>query len=160
MVHGRIVHGLMHPEMGHIRVPHDRSQDPFAGCCPFHGDCLEGLAAGPAIEARWGVPARQLPAEHEAWRLEARYLALGLANWVCSLSPKRFVLGGGVSEQAHLFPMIRAELQRILNGYIRAEEILDGIDRFVVPVQLGPRAGVLGALVLAQQAAAACGQAQ
>jgi fructokinase len=150
---GRVLHGLVHPEMGHIRVPHDRARDPFAGCCPFHGDCLEGLASGPAMEARSGVPARQLPGDHEAWRLEAHYLALGLANWVCSLSPERFVLGGGVMEQRQLLPFIREELLRLLNGYIRATEILDRIDTFVVPAQLAPRSGVLGALVLAERAA-------
>src|SRR5690349_773711 len=78
MVHGRLLHGLAHPEMGHIRIPHDRGRDPFPGCCPYHGDCLEGLACGPAIEARWGCPAATLPREHPAWALEAHYLALAL----------------------------------------------------------------------------------
>lgn len=147
IVHGRVLHGLMHPEMGHIRIPHDRVEDPYAGHCPFHGDCLEGLACGPAIEARWHKPARELPAGHEAWELEARYLALALNTWVCTLSTKRFVLGGGVMSQAHLFPLIRAELDHILNGYIRVP------GDFIVPPELGSRAGVLGALVLAEQAA-------
>jgi len=146
LVDGRVLHGLMHPEMGHIRVPHDTAQDPFPGCCPFHGDCLEGLASGPAMQARWGSPARELPPAHAAWRLEARYLALGLANWACSLSPKRFVLGGGVMDQRQLFPMIEQELARLLNGYIRTP------DEYVAPAALGSRAGVLGALVLAEQA--------
>ncbi|HLK63486.1 MAG TPA: ROK family protein [Bryobacteraceae bacterium] len=154
MVHGRILHGLLHPEMGHIRIPHNCSQDPYPGGCPFHGDCLEGLASGPAMEARWGVRAQELPIEHPAWRLEAHYLALGLANWVCTLSPRRIVMGGGVMQQAHLFPLIRAELLRILNDYIQAPEITARPDSFVVPPQLGSHAGVLGALALGQAAIA------
>lgn len=150
MVHGRLLHGLTHPEMGHIRVPHDWSRDPYRGGCPYHGDCLEGLASGPAMEARWQLSARDLPPDHPAWTLEARYLALGLANWVCTLSPQRIVLGGGVMQQAQLFPMIRQELGHILGGYIQAPEILNHRDTFVVPPQLGSRAGVLGALAMAQ----------
>ena len=150
---GRVVHGLVHPEMGHIRIPHDTARDPYAGICPYHGDCLEGLASGPSMEARWGKPAAGLPPEHPAWALEAHYLALGLANYVCTLSPRRIVLGGGVMQQPHLFDLVRAELLQILNGYIQATEILEHADDFVVPPLLGSRAGVLGALVLAEQAA-------
>ncbi len=150
---GRVIHGLLHPEMGHIRIPHDVERDPFPGRCPYHGDCLEGLASGPAMEARWGNPAELLPADHEAWDLEARYLSLALATWVCTLSPRRIVLGGGVMTQAGLFPRIRRELARLLNGYIEARELQDGLDAYVVPPLLGGRAGVLGALILAEQAA-------
>jgi fructokinase len=153
MVHGRILHGLMHPEMGHIRVPHNLSRDPYPGGCPYHDDCLEGLASGPAMEARWGVPGRDLPANHRAWTLEARYLALGLANWVCTLSPQRILLGGGVMQQTQLFPIIRKDLAQILNGYIQAPEITEQRESFVAPPQLGSRAGVLGALALAEGAA-------
>jgi fructokinase len=149
---GRVVHGMLHPEMGHIRIPHDTARDPFHGCCPYHGDCLEGLASGPAIEARWGVAGRELPPGHPAWELEARYLALGIATWVCTLSPQRIVMGGGVMQQPHLFPLIRKELACILNGYIRATEILEGLDSYVVPPVLGSRSGVLGALVLGELA--------
>jgi fructokinase len=152
IVDGRVLHGLMHPEMGHFRIPHDLVADPYPGCCPYHGDCLEGLASGPAIEARWGVPAQRLPADHAAWALEARYLALALTALICTLSPRRIVLGGGVMEQPQLFPMIRRELARLLNGYIRKSELIEGLDAYVVPPQLGVRAGVLGALVLAEQA--------
>jgi fructokinase len=152
MVDGQLLHGLMHPEMGHIRVPHDRVQDPYPGCCPFHGDCLEGLASGPAIQARWGMNASEFPQDHAGLALEASYLALGLTNWVCTLSPQRIVLGGGVTQQKQLFPLVRAELLRLLNGYIQAPDITEGSDRFVVPAMLGARAGVLGALVLAEQA--------
>jgi fructokinase len=148
-----VLHGLMHPEMGHIRIPHDRAQDPFEGCCPFHLDCLEGLASGPAMQARWGKPPRELPPDHPGIELEARYLALGLANWVCTLSPQRIVMGGGVMQQDRLFPIIREELLRLLNGYIEAREITDCAAQYVVPAALGRRAGVLGALVLAEEAA-------
>jgi fructokinase len=152
IVHGKVLHGLMHPEMGHIRIPHDIAKDPYSGQCPFHGDCLEGLACGPAIEQRWGRAANELPLDHPAWSLEAHYLALALNAWVCTLSTKRFVLGGGVMNQPHLFPLVRQELVRILNGYIQVKELTDGLDEFVVPPKLGSRAGVLGSLVLAEQA--------
>src|SRR5258705_6640293 len=93
LVGGKLVHGLVHPEMGHMRVPHDPVADPYRGICPFHGDCLEGLASGPAIEQRWGSRAEQLPADHPAWRLEARYLAAGVVNIICTLSPRRVIMG-------------------------------------------------------------------
>jgi fructokinase len=141
---GRLLHGLMHPEMGHIRIPHDPQQDPFPGACPFHGDCLEGLASGPAIQKRWGMPAKGLPSDHPAWQLEARYLALAVANFVFTVSPARVILGGGVMDQVQLFAMIRTELAEILNGYILLPE------PFVVPPGLGNRSGVLGALALAE----------
>ncbi|HXJ40510.1 MAG TPA: ROK family protein [Bryobacteraceae bacterium] len=149
---GQLLHGLVHPEMGHIRIPHDSTVDPFAGTCPFHGDCLEGLAAGPAIEARWGKPAAALPPNHPAWALEARYLALAVANFVFTLSPERVILGGGVMGQNFLFPMIRQELCAILNSYIQAPQVLHGMDDFVVPPGLGDRSGILGALALAERA--------
>jgi fructokinase len=152
IVNGRVLHGLVHAEMGHIRVPHDRPRDPFDGACPFHGDCLEGLASGPAIQARWGLSPRELPASHPGVALEAHYLALGLANWVCTLSPQRIVLGGGVMHVQQLFPLIRQELLSLLNGYVQAREITECVDYYVVPAQLGPRAGVLGGLVLAEDA--------
>jgi fructokinase len=149
MVNGRLMHGLVHPEMGHIRVPHDRAADPFPGCCPFHGDCLEGLVCGPALEARWRRRGETLPADHPAWDLEARYLALGLVTWICTLSPQRIILGGGVMRQAGLFARIRSQVLQLLNGYIQAPEILEGIDRYIVPPALGGDAGVLGAIALA-----------
>lgn len=148
---GRVVHGLVHPEMGHLRIPH-QARDSFAGNCPYHGDCFEGLAAGPAMEARWGKPARELPPDHAAWPLEAHYIALGLVNLTVSLSPRRFLLGGGVMQQPHLFALIREEFARLLNGYVRHRDILDGLDEYIQPPQLGSQAGVLGALVLAEKA--------
>ena len=141
LIDGRLLHGRLHPEMGHIRVPHDRVRDPFPGNCPYHGDCLEGLAAGPAIEARWGHPGHLLPDRHVAWELEAEYLALGIMSWICTLSPERIVLGGGVMQREELFPRIRMRVAELLNGYLETPEI--------VPPELGVRAGVLGALALA-----------
>ncbi len=147
---GQLLHGLVHPEMGHMRLPHDQQRDPFPGACPFHGDCFEGLASGPALAARWGRPAETLPPEHPAWPLQAHYLALALVNLICTFSPQRIVLGGGVMEQPALFPLVRAEVQALLNGYVRAPAILDTIDSYIVPPGLGGRAGILGALALAQ----------
>ena len=152
LVDGRPIHGLLHPEMGHIRVPHDRQADPVAGSCPYHGDCLEGLASGPAIEARWGRPGSELPGDHPAWALEAHYLAQGLANLVLSQSPQRLILGGGVMDQAQLFPLIRAQVRQLLNGYIQSPWLEDRLAEYIVPPALGARAGVLGALALAEAA--------
>ncbi len=142
VVNGAPLHGLVHPEMGHILIPQDRHADPFSGACPYHGNCLEGLASGFAMERRWGARAESLPDDHPAWPLEAHYLALGLANLICVLSPRRVVLGGGVMHHLALFPMIRENLSASLNGYVQAPEI--------VPPLLGDDAGVLGALILAE----------
>jgi fructokinase len=152
MVEGQLMHGLLHPEMGHMRIAHDLQADPFPGLCPFHGDCWEGLATGPALEARWGKKGQDLPPDHPAWQLEAHYLALGLTNLVCTLSPKRIILGGGVMRQGCLLPLIRRKAQELLNGYIQVEEIIDRIDEYIVPAQLGENAGVLGAMALAFEA--------
>jgi fructokinase len=150
---GRLMHGLLHPEMGHIRLPHDLRADPFAGICPYHGDCLEGLASGPALQARWGASAEGLPADHPVWELEAHYLALACVSFMCTLSPQRIILGGGVMNQRHLFPLIQREIQSLLNGYIQAPVVLQHIDTYIVPPDLGNQVGVLGALALAEQAA-------
>lgn len=155
LVEGRPIHGLLHPEMGHMLVPHDRQADPFPGSCPFHGDCFEGLANGPAMARRWGQPAETLPPDHPAWPLEAHYIALGLANIIYALSPQRIVLGGGVMSQAQLFPLIRAEVQRLLNGYVQSPWITERMDEYIVPQGLGGRAGVLGSIALAALRAAA-----
>jgi len=153
MVNGRLIHGLVHPEVGHIRIPHNRDLDPFQGSCPYHGDCLEGLAAGPALEARWGQPGETLGDDHPAWPLEAEYLALGVVNLICTLSPQRIIMGGGIMERLQIFPLLRRRVQELLNRYLQATEILEQIDEYIVPPGLGERAGVLGAFVLAQQAA-------
>lgn len=143
IIGGQILHGALHPEIGHLKLPRDPQLDPFAGSCPFHGDCLEGLASGPAIEKRWETSARELPPDHEAWRLQAHYLGLALTNLTLTLSPQMIILGGGVMEQSQLFPLIRDELHQQLNGYLDPPEVL--------PPGLGNRAGILGALALAQR---------
>jgi fructokinase len=154
LIHGKLMHGLMHPETGHLRIPHDWQRDPYPGCCPSHGDCWEGLANGPALWGRWKVDPATLPPGHEAWTLEAHYIALALANIIYTLSPQRIILGGGVMDQAFLFPMIRREVQAILNGYIVSDMILKRIDDYIVPPALGNRSGRLGAIALAKQMAA------
>ena len=98
-VHGRLLHGRQHPEMGHIRIPHDTLRDPFPGNCPYHGDCLEGLIAAPALQARSGQIARDLPPDHPIWNLFINYLALGLFNWIVTLSPEKVILGGGIMQR-------------------------------------------------------------
>ncbi|MCB0201668.1 MAG: ROK family protein [Caldilineae bacterium] len=151
-VRGQLMHGLLHPEMGHMRLPHDWQADPFEGICPFHGDCLEGMAAGPAIRARWGQPAETLPPDHPAWQLEAHYLALALSNLVLTISPQRIILGGGVMSEPRIFSAVRFQVLELLNGYVQSPAILQHIDDYIVPPGLGNRAGVLGAFALAETA--------
>ncbi|HSN95259.1 MAG TPA: ROK family protein [Anaerolineaceae bacterium] len=151
IVENRLIHGLMHPEMGHAFLPHDYTQDPFAGVCPFHQDCFEGLASGPAIEARWGKKAYNLPADHPAWELEAHYIALALANTTLMLAPERIILGGGVMAQRQLFPLVRAKFLVNLHGYLQFPSILEQVDSFIVPSGLEGIAGLYGALALAMQ---------
>jgi len=147
----RRLHGLVHPEIGHMRLPHDWQRDPFPGACPYHGDCLEGLASGPALAQRWGQRAETLGADHPAWKLQAHYLALALVNLICTLSAQRIILGGRGMDSQQLFPLVRVEVQQLLNGYVQAPEILDHIDRYIVPPALGNRAGMLGGIALAAQ---------
>ena len=151
MANGRLLHGLLHPEFGHMRVPHDRERDPFAGSCPYHGDCLEGLASGGAVKQRWP------DARTDAWDdgmldLEAEYLALGLLNVICTLSPQRIILGGGVMKEPKLLARIRARVPELAAGYFDSPELGEGIAEYIVGPVLGDRAGVLGALELARLA--------
>lgn len=151
VVGGELIHGLSHPEMGHILVPR-HPEDTFSGFCPYHGDCLEGLAAGPAIGQRWGKPAGELAPDHPAWAMEAHYLAHALMNYVLILSPQKIVMGGGVMKQSQLFPLIRAKLQELLAGYVQHPALNSEIGSYVVPPQLGDNAGLSGALGLAKLA--------
>jgi fructokinase len=143
IVDGQPLHGRSHPEMGHIRVPRNPAQDPFPGNCPYHGDCLEGLIAAPALQARWGQSSRLLPADHPAWDLVVHYLALGVTNWICTLSPEKVVLGGGIMQRSELFPRLRSQVAELLGGYVEPPDL--------VPAGLGGHAGVLGAIALAQR---------
>ena len=149
LANGRPLHGLVHTEAGHFAIPHDRQKDPFPGICPYHGDCLEGLASGPAINRRWGQNAEALPDSHPAWELEAEYIALALMNLIYAYSPQRIVLGGGVSQHAGLHEAVRRKVQQGLNGYIQSPILLNAIDEYIVPPSLGNRSGVLGAIAMA-----------
>jgi fructokinase len=152
MAGGALMHGLMHPEFGHLRIPHDREEDPFDGVCPYHGDCWEGLASGRAIEARWGRSAVELAHDEAVWRLEARYLALGLVAAICVLSPQRIVIGGGVMNGPGLLERVRGEVVALLNGYLDLTAAGTDPDGYIYPPALGARAGVLGAIALARTA--------
>lgn len=149
---GKLVHGLVHPEGGHV-LTRRHPEDPFKGGCPFHGDCLEGMASGPAIEKRWGVKGSELPDDHQAWEMEAFYLAQALSGVILLLSPKKVILGGGVMHQKQLFPLVRKLVARNLNGYVVAPDILDEMDNYIVPPGLGDNAGLCGALALGIEAA-------
>ena len=148
---GRAFQGLSHPEMGHIRIPHDLSVDDFPGNCPFHNDCFEGLANGPAIQRRLGQPADTLADDHPFWIIEAGYISAALAVYILVLSPARIILGGGVMQRRFMFPAIRQGVRGNLNGYVELPELMEHIDEYIVPPQLGSQSGVLGALALARQ---------
>jgi fructokinase len=152
LVDGAPIHGLMHPEIGHIYPRRHPLDLEFGGVCPFHRDCLEGVASGPAIIARTGATLPQLGESHPQWEIEADYLGQLCAHLVATVSPQRIVMGGGVMSQTRLLPLIRLRLRHWLGGYIDRREILDGADRYVVTPELGDRVGVLGALVLAMDA--------
>ena len=149
IIQGKPVHGLVHPELGHIIVNHDRASDPFEGVCAYHKDCWEGLASGPALQARWKIPAPSLPPDHPAWDLEAEYIAQALQTIILTLSPEKIILGGGVMNQAGLIDKIRVRTRALLHGYVDSETIRSGMDAYIVSPELGDRAGVLGAIALA-----------
>jgi fructokinase len=152
IVRGRSVYGMNHTELGHIRVVRKKGDD-FSGVCSFHGDCIEGLASGPAIEARAGKPASELEPDHPVWGFVAHGLAQMLHTIVLTTAPQRIFLGGGVmSGQSHLFERVQQELQRSLNHYVEAPELEGDIAQFIVPPGLGTMAGPLGALALAADA--------
>ncbi len=150
-VEGNLLHGLVHPEMGHILVKHDLEKDPFDGVCPFHGDCFEGLASGLSIEKRWGMRGTLLTPDHIAWDLEAEYIAQALANYVFTLSPQRIIIGGGVGSLSHLLPKVQKRTRDLINGYIQSPVVLENIETFIVNPGLGNRSGMLGAIALAEQ---------
>lgn len=148
---GKSLVGLLSLEMGHLRIPHDRQQDPFVGNCPFHEDCFEGLASGPAIEKRLGTPGARVPENDPFWSLEVDYIASALMNYILTLSPKKIVLGGGVMQREFLFPKIRWRVRELLNGYVGSKSVLEHIDDYIVPPGLGNQSGSLGAIALAMQ---------
>jgi fructokinase len=152
IVDNRPLHGLVHPETGHLLLKPDPSETHPDGFCPYHKGCLEGLASGPAIEKRWNRKASELPPEHPAWKLEAEYLAQYCANMIFTLSPERIILGGGVMHQRHLFEPIRKRVVDLLGGYIRSGKILEDTAEYIVPPGLGDNSGTVGGFILAAQA--------
>lgn len=158
MVQGRLLHGMVHPEMGHMSLPR-LANDDFAGACPFHGRCWEGLCSGPAIQRRAGMAAEALPPDHPAWELTVRYMAHALVNLTCVLSPRRIILGGSVRKAGRLgeeafFARLRTAFREVLAGYISAPALDEhGVDGYLMPPALGDDAGICGAIALAQTAA-------
>ena len=155
MARGQLLHGLVHPEMGHLRLPRIAG-DEFPGVCPYHKDCWEGLCSGPAILKRAGTPAEKIPPDHPAWKYETQYIGYAIANIVCTLSPRRVIIGGSVRKAGQLgeeafFHAVREHVQTTLNNYVVSPSLLgDGVHRYIVPPLLGDNAGVCGALALGQ----------
>ena len=147
---GKLVHGMLHPELGHMKLV-KAENDTYAGKCPFHGTCFEGLAAGPAIEERWGKPAKELADRTEVWELESFYIAQALSNLILTLSPKVIILGGGVMHQLQLFPLIRKKVKENINGYIKTDELND-MDSYIIPAALHDDQGIMGCIKLAIEA--------
>lgn len=150
IINGRPLHGLLHPEMGHIRIPRPAALASFAGACPWHGDCLEGLASGPAMAARWGTAGHTLPPDHPAWEAEAECLASACAGFSCTLSPERIILGGGVMDAPGLLEKVREKTRALLNGYLQHPRITEACGDYIVAPGLGNEAGIQGALALGQ----------
>lgn len=146
-INGKPLHGLMHPEAGHVTIKR-LANDDYEGLCPYHSDCFEGLASGPAIEGRWGKKAYELENVSEVWEMEAHYIAQALANYILCYSPKKIILGGGVMHQEQLFPIIRDKVREYLNGYINSKIIIEDIDNYIVPPALGTDSGIKGAFIL------------
>ena len=147
VVNGTMLQGLTHPEMGHIFLK-KHPDDKFQGRCPFHKDCLEGMAAGPAIEDRWGKKGQEMTNDDRVWEMEAYYLAQALVNYILILSPQKIIMGGGVMKQQQLFPLIRKYVQEFLNNYVYKREILEKIDEYIVYPGLGDEAGFTGSIAL------------
>lgn len=144
---GKLLHGMLHPEAGHILLS-KHPGDTYEGKCPYHKTCLEGLAAGPAIEARWGKKGMELADKKEVWEMEAYYIGQALVAYIMTLSPQRIILGGGVMHQEHMMPLVREEVRRQLAGYIQTKELED-MDRYIVLPSLDDNQGIMGALKLA-----------
>lgn len=151
MINGAPLHGLVHGEAGHFALPHDWQRDPFPGVCPYHGDCLEGLASGLSMSERWAQEPKNLPDSHPGWDLESDYIALGLVNLIYAYSPQRIILGGGVSQHAGLHQAVRCKVNRLMNGYMQSPMVLDRINEYILPPALGNRSGGLGAIAMAKK---------
>jgi fructokinase len=147
---GQLMHGMMHPEAGHILMK-KREDDTYHGKCPYHKTCFEGLAAGPAIEERWGARAAKLKERSEVWDLEAYYIAQALTNYIYVYSPQKIILGGGVMNQEQLFLLIRNKVIELNAGYVSCKGLQD-MDHYIVPASLHDKQGILGALELGRRA--------
>lgn len=147
-LNGELLHGMLHPEAGHILLT-KHPKDNFNGICPYHPNCFEGLASGPSIEKRWNKKAFELTSQAEVWEMEAYYIAQGITSYILTLSPHKIVLGGGVMHQKQLFPLIRSEVARLLNGYIKTDQ-LNNLDDYIVPAALNDQQGIMGCLQLAK----------
>ena len=150
IVNGELIHGLMHPEPGHITVK-KHPDDHFEGRCQYHENCLEGLASAKSVDVRWNCHALELGNDHPAWELEAYYIAQALATCIHAISPQKIILGGGLMNKQCLFPLIRKKVKEMLNGYISHESILSNIDEYIVPSDFRNKAGITGALALAME---------
>lgn len=150
-VDGKMLQGLTHPEMGHISVKR-HPEDTFEGTCSFHGDCLEGMAAGPAIEKRWGKKGIELAEDNRVWEMVAYYLSQALVNYILILSPEKIIMGGGVMKQKQLFPLIHKNVKEMLNGYVDKKEILEDIENYIIYPGLGDYAGFIGSFALGKLA--------
>lgn len=151
IVNGKPLRGLFSLEMGHIRIPHDLELDPFHGACPYHGDCFEGLASGPAIQARFGKRAEAFSDDDPFWDVEAGYIANALANYILTLAPEMIIIGGGVMQKGIIFSKVRAKVEKLLNSYLMNDLLLKNMDKYIVPPLLGNRSGVLGGIALAMK---------
>lgn len=149
-VGGKLLHGMLHPEAGHILIT-KKPHDPGKSVCPYHDSCMEGLASGPSIEARWGKKAYELESDHMAWELESEYIAKGLVNMILMISPQKIILGGGVMHQEQLFPKIREKVKTYINEYYQTKELAD-METYIVPPSLHDNQGIMGAIRLAQLA--------
>ena len=149
-IEGKLLHGMLHPEAGHILLS-KREDDTYEGKCPYHKTCMEGLAAGPAIQERWGKRAADLKDDERVWDLEAYYIAQALVDYILILSPQMIILGGGVMHQEQLFPQIRSYVKKMMNGYIKTKEMAD-LDHYIVPASLHDDQGIMGALELGRRA--------
>ena len=152
-VNGGLLHGLVHPEGGHILLER-HPKDTYKGKCPFHGNCVEGLASGPAVEDRWGKKGVELADRDEVWEMEAYYIAQALMDYIMAYSPQKIILWGGIMHQEKLFGMVRKEVLHMLNGYVAHKQILENIDTYIVPPALGEDPGILGAIKLGMDALA------
>lgn len=153
-IEGKLLHGMLHPEAGHVMIQR-RADDTYGGKCPYHKNCLEGMAAGPAVEERWGQKAVALKDREEVWDLEAYYIAQALSGYILTLSPELIILGGGIMHQEQLFPMIRRYVAEMLNGYIQTEELKD-MEHYIVPASLGDDQGIMGAIEIGRRALNNC----